>query len=198
MAADIRTGRVNQKERTRTAIIDATRRLTKRGAEVTMASVAKEALVSEATAYRYFPDLASLLREVIVDVWPSPTEALAKVAHSTDVVERVAHATELLLRDVWAAQSVVRAAMSAAISRPAMAGVRPGRRFGLIDEALAPLNDTWAKHHPAAFEQLKRDLAVVMSAEALFILTDLCGLAPDQAIASATRTARTVTAAAIG
>jgi hypothetical protein len=44
--------------------------------------------------------------------------------------------------------------------------------------------------------QLRRDLAVVVSAEALFTLTDMCGLSPDEAIASAARTAATLTAAA--
>jgi hypothetical protein len=37
-----------------------------------------------------------------------------------------------------------------------------------------------------------------MGAEALFVLTDLCGLSPDDAVASAVRTARSLTAAAIG
>jgi hypothetical protein len=37
---------------------------------------------------------------------------------------------------------------------------------------------------------------VAISAEALFTLTDLCGLSPDEAVASATRTAATLTAAA--
>ena len=44
--------------------------------------------------------------------------------------------------------------------------------------------------------RLKLDLAVVVSAEAFFTLTDLCGLAPDDAIASAVRTATTLTRAA--
>ena len=44
--------------------------------------------------------------------------------------------------------------------------------------------------------QLKRDLAVVVSAEALFTLTDLCGLSPEDAIASAGHTARALTEAA--
>ena len=48
----------------------------------------------------------------------------------------------------------------------------------------------------AAGSQLRRDLAVVVSAEALFTLIDLRGLNPEQAIASATRTARTLTIAA--
>ena len=43
---------------------------------------------------------------------------------------------------------------------------------------------------------LKQDLAIVVSAEALFVLTDLCGLSPDDAIASAVRTATTLTSAA--
>jgi len=34
---------------------------------------------------------------------------------------------------------------------------------------------------------------VVMSPEALFTLTDLCGLTPEDAIASVVRTARTLT-----
>ena len=45
--------------------------------------------------------------------------------------------------------------------------------------------------------ELKQDLAVVVSAEALFTLTDLCLLSPEAAIASAVRCARTLTAAAI-
>jgi hypothetical protein len=44
--------------------------------------------------------------------------------------------------------------------------------------------------------QLKHDLAAVVSVEALFSLTDLCRLAPDDAIASLVRTATTVTEAA--
>jgi AcrR family transcriptional regulator len=191
------TGRANQKERTRTAIVEATRQLMRSGGEITMPAVAKRALVSEATAYRYFPDMPSLLREVVVEVWPGPAEALAPLAGNDDPVERVGYATAHLLRDVWAAQHVVRAVMAAAIARPALADVRPGRRFGLIDEALAPLNETLGRHDPEAFAQLKRDLAVAMSAEALFILTDLCGLGPDEAIASAVHTARAVTAAAL-
>ncbi len=49
---------------------------------------------------------------------------------------------------------------------------------------------------PATMAQLKQDLAIVVSAEALFVLTDLCGLAPDDAIGSVVRTATTLTKAA--
>jgi AcrR family transcriptional regulator len=184
--------RANQKERTRAAIVDATRELTRMGEDVTMPAVAKVARVSEATAYRYFPDLVTLLREAYAGLWPSARDALAPMAGSADPVERIGFATEFLLRRVLSYQGAVRAMISASITRPAWAATRPGRRFGLIDEALAPVTDS---PNPEVFAQLKRDLAIVVSAEALFTLTDLCGLAPEEAIASAVHTARTITAA---
>jgi AcrR family transcriptional regulator len=177
--------------------VEACRDLIRAGDEVTMPGVAKAALVSEATAYRYFPDLASLLSEANVGLWPSPADALAPVAQSSDPVERVAFATQVLLRGVLAYQGGVRAMMSATINRPEAAASRPGIRFGLIDYALAPMGDTLGRTDPAGLAQLKRDLAVVVSAEAVFTLTDLCGLSPDDAVASAVHTATTLTKAAI-
>ena len=81
-ASEIADGRANQKTRTRRAIIDACRELVRTGSDVTMPEVARRALVSEATAYRYFPDLVSLLRETIDGLWPTPAEALQPVAAS--------------------------------------------------------------------------------------------------------------------
>jgi AcrR family transcriptional regulator len=193
MATTAGTGRVNQKRRTRTAIVEAARELIRAGGEVTMPEVARSALVSDATAYRYFPDLVSLLSEAFEDSWPSAADIFAPVAQSRDPVERVAFATGYLLRHVLARQGAVRAMISATVTRPAAVAARPGHRFGLIDEALAPVEDM----SPEVLAQLRRDLALVVSAEALFTLTDLCGLSPDDAIASAVRTATTLTEAAV-
>jgi AcrR family transcriptional regulator len=191
------TGRANQKARTRTAIVGAARAAITSGNEVSMPEIARRALVSEATAYRYFPDLASVLREAMIGLWDNAEKAMESMDHSTDPVERIAYATELLLRDVLAYQGAVRAMIAASITKPAAASLRPGRRFGLIDEALRPLDDTMALRRPEQFEQLKQSLAVVVSAETLFTLTDLCGLEPDAAIASAVATARSLTSAAL-
>lgn len=191
MSTQAHGGRVNQKERTRRAIIEAAREVIRTGGEVTMPAVAKSALVSEATAYRYFPDLASLLRDTLAGLWPSAEAALAPVADSDDPEERVACATQALLRHVLAYEGGVRAMIAATITRPGGAVARPGYRFGLIDAALRPMTTD-----AETLAQLKRDLALVVSAEALFTLTDLCGLSPDDAVASAVRTARTLTRAA--
>src|SRR5579862_8271834 len=177
-------GRANQKARTRAAIVRAVQDLARDGAEITMPSVARAALVSEATAYRYFPDLVSLLLESDLGVWPDPAEALAPVAASADPVERVGYAAEVLFTGILARQSAVRAMIAASVTRPDVAAQRPGHRFALIDHALAPLTGPDPEVSPApevglapevspapeigpapeVLAQLKRDLAVVMSA----------------------------------
>lgn len=190
-------GRTNQKARTQQAIVEACVELIRRRQSVTMPEVAKVAMVSEATAYRYFPDLAALLARALTEDWPTPTEALAPVETSNDPVERVAFATRFLLDGVAQRQLVVRSMISATIAQPGLSGrARPGIRFGLIEYALAPFVDVFESANPELLAQLRLDLAVVVSAEALFSLTDLCGLSIEDAIASAERTARTLTSAA--
>src|SRR5712691_2346690 len=56
-----RTGRVNQKARTREALIAATRDLLSQGITPTMEGAAAAAAISRTTAYRYFPNLRALL-----------------------------------------------------------------------------------------------------------------------------------------
>ena len=197
MAIAESSGRTNQKARTRRAIVDACLELIRQGQPVTMPEVAKAAMVSEATAYRYFSDLASLLAKALSEDWPTPSEALAPVAASNDPVERVAFATRFLLQGVAERQAVVRAMISATIAQPDLSGrARPGIRFGLIECALAPFVDAFGAANPELLAQLRLDLAVVMSVEALFSLTDLCDLSVEDAIDSAENTARTLTAAA--
>jgi AcrR family transcriptional regulator len=184
---------VNQKARTRAAIVQAVHELARSGQEITMPSVAEVARVSEATAYRYFPDLVTLLLEADQGTWPDPDEALAPVADNADPVERIGVAARLLLDGVLANESAVRAMIAGSITRPAVAARRPGHRFGLIDAALAPAAD---RLEPARLAQLRRDLAVAVSADALFTLTDLCDQSRPDAVDSAVRTARTLTEAA--
>ena len=190
-------GRVNQKRRTRTAIIAACQELIADGADINMPAVARAALVSEPTAYRYFPDLASLLEEALAGIEPDPAAALAAGADPRDPVERVACAAELLANLVIERQGAIRALISVSIARGTAREVRPGYRFALIDEALAPLSGRNSGVDAATLEQLRRDLAVVISAEAVLTLTDLYPLDPDAAVKSIVHTARLITRATL-
>jgi AcrR family transcriptional regulator len=190
-------GRANQKLRTRTAIVEAARGLVRTGAPVTMPEVARAALVSEVTAYRYFPDLPALMNETIPGLWPSAAQALAPVTASQDVAERVAFACEVLLRGIVAYQGGVRAMIAATVVRPERAGIRPDIRGELIRLALEPLRQAPGAVGPDGTARLERQLTVVMSAESLFCLTDRLGLADDVAIAEITAMATTLTRAAV-
>jgi AcrR family transcriptional regulator len=197
-------GRVNQKKRTRDAIVRAAAEQMATGREVNMPEIARAALVSEATAYRYFPDLASLLQEAMADQLPEPAAVLAAVTDSADPAERVAAATEYLLRHVVKREGAVRAMIAATVVRPGIAATRPGLRFGLIDAALAPLEEALGAADVAepgsagqdALGLLRLGLSVIVSAEALFSLTDLQGLDTEAAIAGLVHTAAALTRAA--
>jgi AcrR family transcriptional regulator len=185
----------NQMERTRSAIVAAARDLADSGAEITMPAIAAEARVSEATAYRYFPDLVSLLRAAVMA--EDLVTVLRSVTRSDDPVERIGQAAEILGQAVLRRQGAVRVIVASTIAKPSTAKDRPAHRFGLIEHALAPWIDKCGSAGRANAEQLIRGLAMVVSAESLFTLTDLCGLAPDAALASLVATARQMTATAV-
>src|SRR5690606_29203736 len=60
--------RANQRLRTRKDLLRAAARLLAAGRTPTLEEVAAEALVSRATAYRYFPGIEALLLEAALDV----------------------------------------------------------------------------------------------------------------------------------
>ena len=188
-------GLSNQRDRTRSAIVTAARDLADTGAEITMSAVAAEARVSEATAYRYFPDLVSLLRAAVLSA--DLVALLRSATHGDDPVERIGQAAEILGRAVLRRQGAVRVLVASTIAKPSTAQDRPAHRFGLIEHALAPWIDRCDSAGRADVEQLVRGLAIVISAESLFALIDLCGLEPDAAIASMVATAQGMTATAV-
>ena len=63
MSARHSNGRANQRDRTRKDLLSAAARLLKEGANPSMEDLAAAAMVSRATAYRYFPNLDALLAE---------------------------------------------------------------------------------------------------------------------------------------
>jgi len=72
----------------------------------------------------------SLLREAVLEVWPSPAEDLEPVAHLDDPVERVAYATEILLRHVLAYEGAVRAMIRPRSRSPARLACGPDTGSG--------------------------------------------------------------------
>ena len=79
-----KSGRPNQTSRTRKDLLQAASRLMKRDRRITLEDVAEEALVSRATAYRYFSSVESLLVEAPIDgAVPMPMICLTNLRRRT-------------------------------------------------------------------------------------------------------------------
>jgi AcrR family transcriptional regulator len=159
-----------------------------------MPAIAHLAQVSDATAYRHFPDLLAVLAEGFEGVWPNVSEALPDLESCPDPVVRIALVTEFLARNVLQLQGAVRTMIALTITRPEQTeGVRPAHRDHLIRVALEPFSDLSSTRR----ERLRRELSVVVSAEALFTLLDLRKLDADEAVDTLVETAQVLVRAAV-
>ncbi len=180
-----RSERVNQKYRTRSAIVQAAVQLVAEGRAPTVAEAADAALVSRTTAYRYFPNQESLLQEAAVPSWPEAAECLAAAA-TDDPAARIEYAAEQVLRLVLRDEVVIRTIIKLSLERwlegeagqeEALA-MRPGNRLTWIDEALGDLPGV----DRCTRLRLVQALSVLIGSEAIMVLRDVCGLTPEEAI----------------
>ena len=186
MADTLTTGRPNQRKRTRKDLLEAASRLMKRGEKPSLEEVAEEALVSRATAYRYFPSLEALLLEASVDVaFPDPAEVFAP-GLPNDVLSRLLRADATMHDMVLANAASLRMFLAHSLERSVRGDrdpdlpLRQNRRTPLIEAALAPAR---AELDPDA--PLAEALALIIGTEAMVTLQDVLQL--DDATARAVK-----------
>lgn len=173
-----RTGRTNQKSRTRAALIAGARELLAQGKTPTVEQAAAAAAISRATAYRYFPNQRDLLvvahPEVEATSLLGPEPPTDPEARLDIVVERLA---EIFLN----AEETYRAMLRLALQPEAQGQLvlREGRRFLWIEDAIAPLRD---RLPPDAYRRLVDALAATIGIEALVALIDLAHLPREEAV----------------
>jgi len=177
-------GRANQRHRTRKDLLVAAARLLKEGHNPTMDEVAEAAMVSRATAYRYFPTLEALLVEAPLDGTVPTPEELFNDEPSADPEERLDQAEAALHDMVYRNETQLRRMLAYSLD-PAARGngnnpppVRQNRRTPLIEAALDPARDrltdeTYAKLCAAA--------ALIFGTESMVVFRDVLPLDPDQA-----------------
>jgi AcrR family transcriptional regulator len=174
------TGRVNQKLRTRQALVDAARVLVGAGASPTLAEVAEHAMISKTTAYRYFASAEALIEEVFFDrIFPTVDGVLESTGDDPTVrvlaVEEAVNGT--LLSHESAMRMIVRNALDRSLAADDDVPTRVGRRQDLIAAALEPLERVL---EPDAQSGLRHALALVIGPEAIIAARDVCGLSPDE------------------
>jgi AcrR family transcriptional regulator len=174
------TGRVNQKLRTRQALIDAASELVAAGANPTLAEVAEHALVSKTTAYRYFASADALITEVFFDrEFPTVDEVLGDADDdpTTRVLAVEAAVNDTMLAHERAMRVIVRNAIDMALVADDDGPQRVGRRQKLIAAALQPLEP---QVDPQVLQRLRDALALVIGPEAILAARDVCRLDPDE------------------
>jgi AcrR family transcriptional regulator len=163
--------RANQKLRTRKDLLEAAARLMREGRTPTFDEIAEAALVSRATAYRYFPGLDALLLEAALDVAMPTAETIFNGETSGDPVVRLERLDAALSRMMAANEAGLRVMLAQSLSRSGdEAPRRQNRRGPLIDDALAPAADAF---DPAGLEMLKKALVLVLGIEAVVAFKDV-------------------------
>ncbi|HEY5155763.1 MAG TPA: TetR family transcriptional regulator [Acidimicrobiales bacterium] len=173
------SGRVDQKRRTRDALITAARQLVAEGRTPTVEGAAEAAAVSRATAYRYFPTRRALLVAAhpetgAVSMLPddAPHDPMARLDLVIEAFVRMIVGTEAQQR------TMLRLSLEEDPVERARLPLRQGRGIKWIEEALEPLLEEVPR------DDLHRLALAIRSAtgiEALVWLTDVGGLSRDEA-----------------
>jgi AcrR family transcriptional regulator len=196
MADGDRPGRPNQKSRTRKDLLRAAARLMKEGRSPSLEEIAEEALVSRATAYRYFSGVEALLVEAALDV-AMPDETFFVGDGSRDPVDRLLRADAAVAGMVRENEAALRAMLVHSLQRGmdgAALPVRQNRRTPLIELALAPARETMA---PDAYVRLVRALALVIGTESMIVFKDVLAIGDEEAAGIRAWMIRSLAAAAL-
>jgi AcrR family transcriptional regulator len=187
--------RLQQKLRTRAALLAAAGELVAQGKAPTLAEVAAAAMMSRATVYRYFPTQDALLVELPLDV-AAPTAATLfsddAPSDPEDRVARVQNALYDLARDhetefrLFMRESLLRSIGERDTRRDPFRGAR---RLNLLDEALAPLV---GELPDAELELLRTAISMLTGVESMVVLRDVLGLDHEAARAAGEWAVRTM------
>jgi AcrR family transcriptional regulator len=172
-------GRPNQRRRTRKDLLDAATRLVRAGRKPSLEEVAEAALVSRATAYRYFPSIDALLLEASLDVAIPEPATLFRGGPPADPVAAVERVEAALHAMIAANEPQLRMMLATSLTRDLEAPpvgrmpARQNRRTPLIEAALEPSRGQFT---PAAMRMLSRALAIVIGTEAMVVCKDVLQL----------------------
>jgi hypothetical protein len=184
-------GRVDQKQRTRAALVQAARELVARGQAPTVEDAATHASVSRTTAYRYFRDQQALLLAAHPETGVSsllPPDPPAAVEARLGAV--VAEFIRIIVETESQQRTMLRLSLQAQGDSPppsAALPLRQGRAIGWISEALAPLRGELSEPE---IHRLALAIRSAIGIEALAWLTDVAGLSRPEAVEVMTWSAR--------
>jgi AcrR family transcriptional regulator len=182
VTASLQSGRVQQKARTRKALVDAAIAFVREGRDFSVADVADVALVGRATAYCYFRTKESLYAQAVLTFvsttdYPSFDQVFRRTADVDARVHAVVEASDASIR---LHEAQYRALLRSSLEDDPGAKLprRPAHRRQWLSEALEPLRTSIDR---ASFDRLVGALSLCVGIEAHVTLRDVCGFSATEA-----------------
>jgi AcrR family transcriptional regulator len=172
-------GRIDQKRRTREALIAAARELVADGETPTVEGAAEAASISRTTAYRYFPNQRALLVAAHPETGTAsllPDDAPDDAATRLDLV--IDAFTRSTLENEAQQRTMLRLSLEADPVERAQLPLRQGRGIKWIEEALVPLREEMSE---SKVHRLALAIRSACGIEAFVWLVDVAGLTRDDA-----------------
>jgi AcrR family transcriptional regulator len=185
--ASPRPGRFNQKQRTLSAIVAAANAMLDRGETPTVAQAAAEARVSRTTAYRYFPNNESLIRDLSINIDMQGIDDVS-TWDTTEPRDRLVEYVERFNRFVLEHERLYRIATrhwqdnwlsTEHIGDDKPDARREGRRRRTLATIFEPLGTSMSTDQLA---RLEAALCLVAGNEAVIVLRDVLGLELDEIV----------------
>jgi len=176
----IEKGRVNQKLRTREALINAANRLLMQGnTAFSIEEVAKEARVSTATAYRYFSNAETLRVEAPLQYKTQTPASLFEHIDEKDWPQRLKRLLEynekLFLENEVEFRLFLSSVLRESVKNQGNT-LRGARRVPMIGEALEALKEKVSEEDCRV---LTHTLSIFLGIESVIVLKDVCQLEND-------------------
>jgi AcrR family transcriptional regulator len=194
---DQEAGRVAQRRRTRTAILEATTELLRTGTEPSVNEIAAAADVSRRTVYLYYPTLDQLVLDATLGVLNIDIDATLRAEPSDDPRTRLDTLITELFTTMQSSLPLGRKLIKLTIDAPAPAAGQPRRGHRRVDWIEWAVEPCHRQIGARAHADLVSALALVIGWEAFIVLLDVRGLTPGRARAVTLQAAHAILDAAL-
>lgn len=176
----LKEGRINQKIKTRTRILNAAKNLMSENKKISLEEVAVEARVGRATIYRYFPNIDLLFTEASLDIHFLTPQELSDEVKNMHLKERVLYIQSYYNKMAQDHELIFRRYLSASLleSIGSAKKIRGARRVESMKLALKskPKNISTKD-----LQYLKNVSTILMGIEPVIVAKDVCGLRNEEA-----------------
>jgi AcrR family transcriptional regulator len=169
------TGRIDQKAKTKSRILDETKKLLQKDTSITLEDVALKSNISRATIYRYYSNVDLLIMEASLEIsHKSPDEFYEEVKEKT-LEEGILYIQEQYNNFAQQNEIVFRRYLSAVLSESISSKekLRGARRVKTMNKVLKLFENEIDIDN---FTKLKNTASILMGIDALIVCKDVCDL----------------------